>query len=76
MEVLGVVNLSGGLIASQLWHDPSGLIVARESGHTPDRPAGHGLDPSDRSPHAQPAKSTPSGMGRSPASSRSMALAL
>src|SRR5205085_12372814 len=37
--------------------------------HTPDRHAGHGLDPADRSPQPQPARRTPSGMGRSPASS-------
>src|SRR5215218_10478242 len=36
--------------------------------HTPDRPAGHGLNPADRSPDTDvTSRGTPSGMGRSPA---------
>src|SRR3954468_670384 len=36
--------------------------------HTPDRPAGHGLNPAGRGPDADvTSRCTPSGMGRSPA---------
>ncbi len=35
--------------------------------HTPDRPAGHGLDPADRSPRTQAShRSMPSGKGAKP----------